>query len=38
MIYKKSKKDFMAIKVDSEKAYDQIHWDFLYDMLIEMDY
>lgn len=30
-----SKKGWMVVKVDLEKAYDKIHWDFIRDMLID---
>lgn len=32
----KSKKGWMAIKVDLEKAYDQIRWDFLSETLSDI--
>ena len=30
---KTSKRGFMAIKVDMEKAYDRLNWDFIFDTL-----
>nr|YP_010833493.1 hypothetical protein QLP06_mgp004 [Jatropha curcas]WFG81119.1 hypothetical protein [Jatropha curcas] len=33
---KEGKVGFMVIKVDLEKAYDRIRWDFLYDTLLEV--
>ena len=32
---KMEKKGFMAIKVDIEKAYDRLNWDFIYETLQE---
>ena len=33
---KKGKKGFMAIKVDLEKAYDRLDWEFLEDTLLDI--
>lgn len=33
MVNKIGKKGFMAVKVDLEKAYDRLNWDFLLDTL-----
>ncbi|KAA3483626.1 Retrovirus-related Pol polyprotein LINE-1 [Gossypium australe] len=35
---KKRKKSWMAIKVDLEKAYDKIHWDFIEDTLADVGF
>ena len=37
MKLKKGKKGFMAIKIDLEKAYDKLNWDFIVDVLLEID-
>lgn len=33
---KKGKKGFMAIKIDLEKAYDKLKWDFVKDTLVDI--
>ena len=33
---KKGKKGFMVVKVDLEKAYDMLSWDFIHDTLIDL--
>lgn len=35
---KKGKVGFIAIKVDSEKAYERLRWDFIHDTLTEFAY
>lgn len=36
MQFKKGRKGLMAIKVDLEKAYDRLDWNFVHDMLNEI--
>lgn len=35
---KSRRKSSMAFKVDFEKAYDSVHWDFLYYMMKRMNF
>lgn len=34
----KSKKSWMAVKVDLEKAYDRLQWEFLLDTLVDVGF
>lgn len=33
---KRGKKEFMAVKINLEKTYDRINWNFLFDTMLEV--